>query len=133
MDSGAPPMQSISDFSRAPIRDVLSRSSEIYTQASPLITNLSKREIPSLDGLRGVAALAVVFYHYLDQWQLARLFPGPYAVTLFFELSGLLITWLLLSELDGTGCLDKGQFYLRRALRLFPVFYVVWALFRLTC
>jgi peptidoglycan/LPS O-acetylase OafA/YrhL len=94
--------------------------------------NMSKREIPSLYGLRGVAALAVVFFHYLlDTWKWMRLFPGPYAVTLFFELSGLLITWLLLQEINEFGRLDKKQFYLRRALRLFPVFYVVWGLCRL--
>lgn len=98
---------------------------------NPLLTNLSKHEIPSLYGLRGVAALAVAVWHYLDSWKLSYLFPGPFAVTLFFELSGLLITWLLLKEVDETGCLDRRQFYLRRALRLFPVFYTVWALCRI--
>ncbi len=78
-----------------------------------------------------MAALAVVVWHYLLPWNLSYLFPGPFAVTLFFELSGLLITWLLLKELDETGRLDKRQFYIRRALRLFPVFYVVWVLCRL--
>jgi len=98
---------------------------------NPLVANLSQTEIPSLYGLRGLAALAVVFYHYSDQRGFPSLFPGPYAVTLFFELSGLLITWLLLKEIDETGRLDRRQFYLRRGLRLFPVFYVVWALCRL--
>jgi peptidoglycan/LPS O-acetylase OafA/YrhL len=97
---------------------------------NPLVANLSKREIPSLNGLRGIAALAVAIWHYLDQWKLSYLFPGPFAVTLFFELSGLLITWLLLNEMEQTGGLDRRRFYLRRALRLFPVFYVVWALCR---
>jgi peptidoglycan/LPS O-acetylase OafA/YrhL len=100
-------------------------------QANLLEANLDKREIPSLYGLRGAAALAVVVWHYLVPWNLSYLFPGPYAVTLFFELSGLLITWLLLKEMDAAGRVDKGKFYSRRALRLFPVFYVVWGLFRL--
>lgn len=100
--------------------------------SNPLFTNLSMREIPSLYGLRGAAALAVVVYHYtLGHGRFADLFPGPFAVTLFFELSGLLITWLLLKEMYQTGTLDRRQFYLRRALRLFPVFYVVWILCRL--
>jgi len=99
--------------------------------ANSLVSNLSQREIPSLNGLRGVAALAVVIYHYSLEQKLMSLFPGPYAVTLFFELSGLLITWLLLKEIDETGHVDKPQFYFRRALRLFPVFYVVWGLCRL--
>lgn len=100
-------------------------------EANTLVANLSQREIPSLHGLRGAAALAVVFYHYLDPHKFGAFFPGPYAVTLFFDLSGLLITWLLLKEMDETGRLDKLQFYFRRALRLSPIFYVVWALCRL--
>ncbi len=99
---------------------------------NPLFRNLSMREIPSLYGLRGAAAFAVVVYHYsLGHGKFASVFPGPYSVTLFFELSGLLITWLLLEEISQRGRLDRRQFYLRRALRLFPVFYVVWILCRL--
>jgi len=100
-------------------------------QSNALVSNLSMREIPSLNGLRGAAALIVVLYHYLEDTKFISFFPGPYAVTLFFELSGLLITWLLLKEIDANGHLDLKQFYLRRALRLFPVFYAVWGLCRL--
>lgn len=49
-----------------------------------MVSNLSQREIPSLTGLRGVAALAVVTYHYSLQRKFMSLFPGPYAVTLLF-------------------------------------------------
>jgi peptidoglycan/LPS O-acetylase OafA/YrhL len=98
---------------------------------SPLHGNLSRLEIPSLFGLRGMAALAVVIFHYSEQRGLMAHFPGPFAVTLFFELSGLLITWLLLKEMDKTGKANLPQFYSRRALRLFPVFYVVWILYRI--
>jgi peptidoglycan/LPS O-acetylase OafA/YrhL len=113
-----------------PLADT-SRRSGADLPANSLVSNLSLREIPNLNGLRGGAALAVVVYHYTLHSRFMSLFPGPYAVTLFFELSGLLITWLLLKEIDETGHLDKRQFYFRRALRLFPVFYVVWALCRL--
>jgi len=99
--------------------------------ANSLLANLSQREIPSLFGLRGMAALAVVIFHYSEQRGIMALFPGPFAVTLFFELSGLLITWLLLKELEKAGRLNFRHFYARRALRLFPVFYVVWVLYRL--
>jgi len=99
--------------------------------ANSLLANLWRREIPSLFGLRGMAALAVVIYHYSEQRGIMALFPGPFAVTLFFELSGLLITWLILKEIDKAGELNFRQFYARRALRLFPVFYVVWILYRL--
>ena len=95
-----------------------------------LIDKLTMREIPSLYGLRGVAALVVVLYHYCIDWKVGD-FPGYYSVTLFFELSGLLITWLLLKEIDTTGRIDRRQFYIRRSLRLFPVFYFVWILCRL--
>jgi peptidoglycan/LPS O-acetylase OafA/YrhL len=94
------------------------------------VISLSKREIPSLYGLRGLAALVVVLYHYSIDWKLPE-FPGYYSVTLFFELSGLLITWLLLKEIDVSGTVNRKQFYLRRSLRLFPVFYVVWAICRI--
>ena len=104
---------------------------EASSRRNPLVQNLSRKEIPSLFGLRGLAALAVVIFHYTDRKGIMALFPGPYAVTLFFELSGLLITWLLLKEIDQNGRMDRRQFYLRRALRLFPVFYFVWILCRL--
>lgn len=46
--------------------------------ANVLVTNLSKREIPSLYGLRGAAALAVVLYHYLlEHPTFAAVFPDP--------------------------------------------------------
>lgn len=99
--------------------------------SNSLLANLSQREIPSLFGLRGMAALAVVIFHYSEQRGIMALFPGPFAVTLFFELSGLLITWLLLKEIEKTSGLNFRQFYTRRALRLFPAFYVVWILYRL--
>jgi len=99
---------------------------------NPLVANLSKAEIPSLNGLRGAAALTVVLYHYFDGTAFARVIPGPFGVTLFFELSGLLITWLLLNEQERTARLDLRCFYIRRALRLFPVFYVVWGMCRLS-
>ncbi len=115
-----------------PLLEVLSMRGTRTVTSDPFTANLSKREIPSLNGLRGIAALAVVTWHYLGAWNLFYLFPGPFAVTLFFELSGLLITWLLLKEVEATGGVDTRQFYLRRALRLFPAFYAVWILCRLS-
>lgn len=48
-------------------------------------------------------------------------------VSVFFVLSGFLITWLLLKENDQTGTVSLKNFYIRRTLRIFPAFYVYWA------
>lgn len=71
---------------------------------------------PALDGIRGLAVLAVVAFH-------CRLpgFPGGFiGVDVFFVLSGFLITTLLRKEAVSTGTIAVGNFYLRRALRLTP-------------
>jgi len=48
---------------------------------------------------------------------------GEYGVTIFFVLSGYLITSILLREYDTIGHLDMKAFYMRRILRIFPAFY----------
>ena len=55
--------------------------------------NLAKSHLPSLDGLRAIAAFLVVFFHGGIPWV-----PGGLGVLAFFVLSGFLITWLLLKE-----------------------------------
>lgn len=118
----------------SPISPTVSRAENRISgnaNSNLLLENLSRKEIPSLYGLRGFASLAVVLYHYFEGTRLNGIIPGPYAVTLFFELSGLLITWLLLGEIEKTGRVAWRLFYCRRALRLFPLFYVVWGLCRL--
>jgi peptidoglycan/LPS O-acetylase OafA/YrhL len=78
----------------------------------------SGTEIPSLYGLRGLAAMAVVLGHLG-----LEAFSPTYAVICFFVLSGFLITHLLLREYDKAGEIRLGRFYLRRILRIFPAFY----------
>ena len=79
---------------------------------------------PELDGLRGVAVLAVMAYHC----GLCRFVPGGFlGVDLFFVLSGFLITALLLREHQQTGRIHLPRFYLRRALRLLPALFVMLA------
>ena len=75
-------------------------------------------EIPSLYGVRGIAAMAVVLSHIGVAASNAH-----YGVICFFVLSGFLITHLLLIELGKTGDISLRRFYLRRALRIFPAFY----------
>lgn len=69
-----------------------------------------------LDGLRGLAVLAVVIFHLSVGWAT----NGYVGVDVFFALSGFLITWLLLDERSRTGQIGLPQFYMRRILRLYP-------------
>ncbi len=72
---------------------------------------------PVLDGLRGIALLAVFFFHS----PLAPYVRGGFlGVDLFFVLSGFLITTLLLQEQADRGTISLKNFYLRRVLRLLP-------------
>lgn len=78
------------------------------------------RHLPALDGLRAVAVFIVITYHA----GLMQGIPGDLGVTLFFVLSGFLITWLLMREFASTGSISIRAFYTRRALRIFPAYYV---------
>lgn len=72
--------------------------------------------IPALDGLRAFAVIAVVLYHMS-----ANLLPsGLLGVTLFFVLSGYLITGILIREWSQTGKIDLPRFWIHRVRRLFP-------------
>lgn len=80
--------------------------------------------IPSLDGIRAIAASFVIVGHMGNDYDI----PNPFeieglGVRIFFVLSGFLITGLLLFELDETGRISPRRFYLRRTLRIFPAFY----------
>lgn len=72
--------------------------------------------VSALDGLRGVAVAGVLAYHCGFEW--AR--GGFLGVSLFFTLSGFLITSLLLAERAATGGVSLGMFWARRARRLLP-------------
>jgi peptidoglycan/LPS O-acetylase OafA/YrhL len=79
------------------------------------------RHIPSLDGIRAVSFLLVFATHAGG----ANLVPGDFGVTMFFFLSGFLITTLMRSEFDRNGSVNIRHFWLRRALRILPPFYLV--------
>lgn len=84
--------------------------------------------MPQLDGLRAIAVTAVILEHF-------KILPGAaaYGVHLFFVLSGFLITGILLRSREAAS--EQGisrthafrQFYIRRALRIFPLYYLVIA------
>src|SRR5688572_33093349 len=75
---------------------------------------------PALDGVRGLAILAVLAVHtnHLFGWSLLK--GGSIGVDIFFVLSGFLITCILLEEWEHTGHVSLRNFYLRRFLRLVP-------------
>jgi peptidoglycan/LPS O-acetylase OafA/YrhL len=77
--------------------------------------------IDALDGLRAVAILAVLLYHFDVPW--AR--GGFLGVSLFFTLSGFLITRLLLDEHSASGRISLRVFYARRFRRLAPAAVIV--------
>jgi peptidoglycan/LPS O-acetylase OafA/YrhL len=86
------------------------------------------RHFDALDGLRGLAVAAVVVNHLRP-----NALPGGWlGVDVFFVLSGYLITTLLLDERAGTGRVDLGHFYGRRARRLLPALFVLLAVLAIT-
>jgi peptidoglycan/LPS O-acetylase OafA/YrhL len=88
-----------------------------------LYSGLALSRLPGLDGIRAIAAAMVVINHHDFTFV-----SGTVGVTLFFVLSGFLITWLLLAEDDRHGSVSLRNFYARRSLRIFPAFYAYCAL-----
>lgn len=84
----------------------------------------------SLDGLRCLSILAVIWHHTASpSFDTALSGRGNHGVTLFFAISGFLITTLLLRERDKTGGISLSKFYIRRSLRIFPLYYGVLGLY----
>jgi peptidoglycan/LPS O-acetylase OafA/YrhL len=87
---------------------------------------------PNLDALRFLAFMAVFVHHAYEP---TGVLPGPLdrllfhsggmAVSFFFVLSGFLITYLILREIERTGRLDVPAFYMRRCLRIWPLYYAL--------
>jgi len=91
---------------------------------------------PSLNGVRFVAALGVIMHH-LEQHKyifgLKNVYRtsfvggvfGKLGIIMFFVLSGFLITYLLLKEKEKTGTISVKHFYIRRMLRIWPLYYLI--------
>ncbi len=87
--------------------------------------------MPQLDSLRAIAVLLVLFEHWAPENSVLKLLPvGMIGVTLFFVLSGFLITQILIKsrnlseEMDSNKIHSAKQFYIRRTLRIFPIYYI---------
>ena len=100
--------------------------------SSPLPRSATLNRIPSLDGLRAVSILLVVGLHTLQTLgsrgvvpeSLYVIFNGAAGVYTFFEISGFLITTLLLKEAEKRGSVSLSGFYVRRAFRILPPLYL---------
>ncbi len=107
------------------------------------LTHRPTTQEPALDALRAVAVLLVICTHYaLPEWPKANgpeialtewpiFYYGWTGVDLFFVLSGLLIGIQLWRELQRTGRLDVPRFLLKRGFRIWPLYFVVLALWAL--
>ena len=113
-----------------------------------ILTNKEKvLYFPGLNGLRAIAALSVVFSHTSSDFVMFGLDPiyfskyadgtpklfnlAQYGVTIFFTLSGFLITYLLLEE-NKSQTINIKNFYIRRILRIWPLYYTYLILCILT-
>jgi peptidoglycan/LPS O-acetylase OafA/YrhL len=103
---------------------------------SPVARIHSATRIPELDGLRGIAILLVLAHHAVfdaptHSTLLSRIFGvgrmSWSGVDLFFVLSGFLIGGILLDQRNSNGFFKT--FYLRRAFRILPLYFIVVALF----
>ena len=79
--------------------------------------------IPALDGIRAVSFLIVFVAHAGLAW----IVPGGFGCTVFFFLSGFLITTLMRGEWARSGQINIREFYLRRVLRILPPLYLTMA------
>ncbi|MEO5648227.1 MAG: acyltransferase, partial [Chitinophagaceae bacterium] len=99
---------------------------------------MKKIFFPNLDGLRFVAFFMVYLWHafkdaftglHIQNIYINNLFytfaNGKTGVSIFFVLSGFLITYLILSEIALNGKLDVKRFYIRRSLRIWPLYYLI--------
>ncbi len=98
-------------------------SPEVETSAPKLAADrqAAKGHRSEIDGLRAIAVLAVVFYHF----GVPGFGGGFVGVDIFFVISGFLIGGILWREHQDTGKLALGRFYLRRIKRLAPAYFVM--------
>jgi peptidoglycan/LPS O-acetylase OafA/YrhL len=86
-----------------------------------------RKYVAELDGLRAISVLLVISTHMHQKvWTRAS---GPLGVVVFFVLSGFLITSLAMQEEASTGTVSLKAFYIRRSFRIFPLYYLILAVY----
>jgi peptidoglycan/LPS O-acetylase OafA/YrhL len=99
---------------------------------------LKKLQLKGLNSLRAIAAIVVIVSHIEKlktmskvnndlEWSFLKNTGGHVAVILFFVLSGFLITTLLLQEKEKTQKINLKNFYIRRILRVWPLYFIILA------
>ena len=89
----------------------------------------STRYFSGLDALRAISVIAVIWTHVSGVHGMHLFNQGNKGVDLFFAISGFLVTTLLLREYRLNGRISLRDFYIRRTLRIFPLYYAVLALY----
>jgi peptidoglycan/LPS O-acetylase OafA/YrhL len=125
-------------MSRAVLRGNVQQADTAATMSSNAAHSRGKIFFPNLDGLRFFAFFLVYLQHgffaavpvtqdhgFLFQLRELIFNSGWAGVSFFFVLSGFLITYLILSEIKITGRIDVKAFYIRRALRIWPLYFLV--------
>jgi peptidoglycan/LPS O-acetylase OafA/YrhL len=117
-------------------------SQQVGGYESPRLPKRQPR-IPSLDGLRGISIWAVIIAHSADHFLFSRVHShhirtvlsngANLGVTIFFVISGFLITSLLLAERTRTSRIDIRRFYKKRAIRIVPAFVLFTGTILLLC
>jgi peptidoglycan/LPS O-acetylase OafA/YrhL len=111
------------------VQTVATRAPALEASAGAHARYLATRTFGSLDGLRAISILVVVWHHTHhgdDRWPITV--RGFLGVDLFFLVSGFLIVTLLLRERRRTGTTSLRSFYIRRFLRIFPPYYAMLAI-----
>ena len=93
------------------------------------------RNLPGLNGLRAIAASVVLVCHvyshsykqlsYANNYELSTHFISQNMVNLFFVISGFIITYILQQERTITGTISLKNFYIKRALRIWPLYFLI--------
>jgi peptidoglycan/LPS O-acetylase OafA/YrhL len=111
----------LSSTQRSPSTSTIDDAANRPASATPLI---KLDRIRGLDGIRAISVLLVLGGHY----GFGKIVPGGLGVTIFFFVSGFLITTLLLREIEQSGTIDLRNFYIRRFLRLTPELFAFVAI-----